>query len=242
MEHQDLLLDDEDRTAISVTVTPESRAVDQRRFFYVSVLSQSGALLAAKTVVAPLDRLKLIRQIANPSAGLFSDRHWFRGYRLHMSQLLIGNFSKIYLLSKFSAWNQGKSEISSHVAAAVAATVLVYPLDVRYTLRAAGVGNFFSNFSGFRYSLVSTPIYLLTSLGTLRVLDEKKFPIISGSLAALAGSVASYPVDTLRRRSIAGISGRANLFAGVGVHVLKAIPECAVLGVVYSELIRLRYL
>ena len=246
------ILGDEDESLsapISVAVSSDLLAGtknEARRLFYVSLLAQGGALLVAKTAVAPLDRLQLLRQVHSPSVRLFSDLRWFQGFRQHAQHAVLGNFARLWLLSKL---RRGESEITPHVVSAFVAASLVYPLDVRYVQTASGcgkVGNFW-NFRGFGYHAISAPVYLVTSLGTLHVLgrfcDDKQFPanVMAGSVAALAGSVTAYPLETLRRRQIVGNVSRTSLFSGLSIHVVKAIPECFVLGAVYSELLKLNY-
>ena len=221
-----------------------------RRLFYVSLLAQGGALLAAKTAVAPLDRVKILRQVEDRQKTLFSDRHWYRGFRYHMQHLVIGNLSRMYMLSNI----RNESEIYSYAISAFLASSLAYPWDVRYILAATDrkmIGNFSwrANFVGFSYHTLATPIFLASSVGFLKAtsnfqVDEKKFPIniILGSVAALVGTVATFPIDTLRRRAIVGNLSKKFLFSGVSMSLIKAVPECFVLGVVYSELLKLKYL
>lgn len=247
--------DDEPSATFAMSVKSDFLTSDRhaaRRLFFVSLLAQGGALIAAKAAVAPLERLKVLRQVqCGPDVPrLFSDRLWYRGFRHKVAHLVLGNFSRMYLLSRL----RGDSEILSSAISAVIASSLVYPWDVKYTLAATCATSFpkiwsRASFAGFTYHIAAMPLYLATGLGVVKTasaigVDEKKFPtnIAIGSTAALVGSIATYPLDTLRRRAIVGIWSRANLFSGLSVHVARAVPECFVLGAVYSELLKLKYL
>ena len=250
------LEDEESGPAFSLSVTSDILKSDRhaaRRLLYVSLLAQGGALLAAKTAVAPLERLKVLRQVESGKdhvPKLFDDRFWYRGFSHKVAHTVLGNFARMYLLSRL----RGESEISAYAISAFVASSLVYPWDVKYTLAATGVTvvpKFFSrpSFTGFTYHGAATPLYLATAVGVVNTaratgIDEKKFPtnILVGSVAALAGSIATYPLNTLRIRAIVGNLSRVNLFSGLSVHVARAVPECFVLGAVYSELIKLNYL
>ncbi len=148
----------------------------------------------------------------------------------------------------------------THTIAKLAATTVSYPFDVRYTLRVCGSkirrgGQ--PHFRGPALGLAGVPGSVLGALSTLSFLslifplDEVNMNhdfargVAVGTAGAIGGGVLSYPVDTIRRRVITGKftmkeaiqAGR--FFRGLGVLLIKAIPESALL--TYSYMCNLRY-
>ena len=222
---------------------------ESRRLFFSAVASQGGALVVAKAVVAPLDRLRMLRQL-----GLVSGPGWhWRGCGIHLTQISVSNAARLLCVINLGE----RDTFMTNWAACTAAVALTYPLDVRYTQRVSGLatpGNFLSrNYPGIVYSLVTTPIFLGAALSVVQGLkllypDEvKKFPgnVASGATAGLVAGAITYPIDTLRRRSLLGLPTPftvSQFFGGFGIHLAKSVPEYFILASTYSFLLNLSYI
>ena len=218
----------------------------QRRLFLASLFTQGGAVFASKALIAPFDRLKLLIQTETPIPTARPLSQWWRGFPMHLGQLAIGNGVRMYVcacLPESQDLSLGKNLLAASLAIAAA-----YPLDVLYTMKATDRINAGHLFRGFRYAVISTPLFVLTALGTIKAVDEylgeaerKEFPrnIATGGFAGFVASAVTYPLDTLRRREIIGNISRRRLFAGLSVHLMKSFPEYAILAFVYNQLVSL---
>jgi len=222
---------------------------DSRRVFFTSLAAQGGALLVSKALVAPIDRLRLLRQLSLASGPGW---HW-TGCGTHLAQVSVSNAIRLLLVIQ----SGDRDSFFVNWGICTAAVALTYPLDVRYTQRISGIGvlpgNFFQrNYRGIRYSLATTPIFLGTALSSVSLMktyfaeDANKFPgnVASGATAGLIAGAVTYPLDTLRKREMMGMGrpvGFRQLFAGFGLHLMKVIPEYCVLATTYSYLVHLRY-
>ena len=222
---------------------------ESRRLFFSAVASQGGALIVAKAVVAPLDRLRMLRQL-----GLATGPGWhWRGCGTHLAQISISNAVRLLFVINLGE----RDSFATNWAACTAAVALTYPLDVRYTQRISGLacaGNFFSrNYAGFGYSLLTTPIFLGAALSAVHGIklifpeEVKKFPgnVASGACAGLIAGALTYPIDTLRRRSLLGLPrplSFTEFFRGFGIHLAKSFPEYFILAGTYSFLANLSYI
>ena len=152
--------------------------------------------------------------------------------------------------------------MGSHLIASALSASFSYPLDYRYTVRAAGGVLPFSNlktnmYKGISLSMMCVPVSVLGSLSWLSFMSLV-FPepgpfagpldyargVAVGTTAAVVGSSLVYPMDTLRRRVILGSSfwearKLGKLFCGFSIHLMKAVPECALITGAY--LVNLRY-
>jgi hypothetical protein len=225
----------------------------------------SSALLLSRGLVLPLDRLKVLLQTDPVSAPSARDVIT-RGYR-GLSARLAGSvvYSGFHIAGLSIAETVVRSDTSTglfvaHNFAKLGATTVAYPFDVRYTHRACGAKvsrGLRSSFAGITLGIVGVPISVLGSISTLSFLSLI-FPleevnmnhdfargVAVGAAGAIGGSVLSYPIDTVRRRVITGKfrlkeaikAGR--FFRGIGVLLIKAIPESALL--TYSYMCNLRY-
>jgi len=235
-------MDDEN---IEKSVSFEFRG-DSRRLFFTSLAAQGGALIVAKTLTAPIDRMRLLRQVGVSSGPGW---HW-RGCGTHLAQISLSNAARLLLVVQ--AGDSGDSFFVNW-GVCTAAVALAYPLDVRYTRRVSGLAGPEKLFPAFRFSLLATPIFLGTALSTVGLFrrfypgEVCTFPgnVVSGAVAGLVAGGVTYPLDTLRRREVLGLARPETvrtLFGGFGFHLMKAVPEYCILAVTYSYLVNLKYI
>ncbi len=238
--------------------------------FLTSFALSSAAIILSRVSVHPLDRLKVLLQTRidrRPTVAEVVGRGYL-GIVSRISGSLVCSSVQTCTHGVF-----GRGETSTEMTASLVwahgiskllATTLSYPFDVRYTQRATGLGgshNWRSRltpcFTGFSLAVVSLPVYVVGSLSTLSFLSlifplhevntENDFArgVAVGTAGALAGSVLSYPFDTVRRRVITGefslmcAISAGKFFRGLPVLILKSIPESTLL--TYSYMCNLRY-
>ncbi len=125
--------------------------------------------------------------------------------------------------------------------------------DVRYTRRAVSVTVSGGWFSGVSFNLISIPLSVGASLSILSLLSTV-FPaspvpgragavdivrdVSIGAASATAASILTYPLDTLRRRSIVGSPVRTSLLSGLPVHLARVSLESSLLIALYLVSIR----
>lgn len=82
--------------------------------------------------------------------------------------------------------------------------------------------------------------YLYQAYGYCK--DRIRDPVIAGGVAGGIAGIATYPVETIRRRMMAGLPwGGLNmtLYRGLGVFILKTVPEIVVLSAAYKYIVNL---
>ena len=235
---------------------------------YVSAhILSSAAILLSVGITSPIDRWRILRQVNIDSNPRPRDLI-LRGYR-GISSRMAGAF--IYSTVHMAvATGIGRSETDSsefamfaaHSFAKLFATTAAYPFDAKYTRRATGCAPAMGTitkryFPGLSIAATAAPISVGASLlavsflGLIFPLDvvstDQDFArgVAVGTAGALTGALVTYPLDTVRRRVIAGqftvkqavTAGR--FFRGLPIFLMKAIPESALL--TYSYLCNLRY-
>lgn len=209
------------------------------------------SFLGTKCLVAPFDRWRVLRQVFPARVLGWRDillRGW-TGVIPHVSHALM--FTSLHLggLSLLDRYDF-VFPIFNPIAASILATTLVYPLDVRYTSKVVGVPKP-SRYTGFSLGLISVPFSVVGSLSGLSFLSTV-FPLPApdasnidycrgvavGTSGAMMGSLLTYPIDTVRRRMISGMTMETafqggKFFSGVSIHILKSIPEYALLSICY---------
>ena len=262
------------RFSDSVTEMQESSIVDAspRRGLPASVSAlglHMGAQVLALGVVAPIDRWRLLLQLqptVNPSARNVL-LNGYRGIIPSISCSALASVTHIGIVAAMGFSDVNKSAVNQYapyVLTGTLTTAISYPLDVRYTTRAASATIEPTPYrlhllTGLPLALMAVPVSVAVALSTLSFLSLV-FPVPNpdreaseldfargvavGCTAALAGSVATYPLDTLRRRMVVGASFAdayrvGSLLRGLPLHVAKAIPQCAIL--TYGYMCNLRY-
>lgn len=218
-----------------------------------------GAVALSRLCVSPLDSWRVMLQISPEGKTPFSKLilRSYRGVLPNTSGAVV--FAGLYALSQ----RQSRScdtyySVPDALWMRGLATVVSYPLDTMFTLSAVESGrrkpiSIHAMYRGISLGLLGVPVSVGASFATLAFLGLI-FPLSTdvdfatgffvGSSAALAGSVAAYPIDTVRRRLIWGQPLREAVrlryfYRGLSVHCFKSVPECILLG--YGLMCNLRY-
>ena len=224
----------------------------------------SGAVAFSRLVVSPLDRWRTILQVntAAKTSNLILQAHRGALYNTLGAVLFHGSFIVAYsqFSNSFPSLTTSEAVVTQALARAVA-TGFSYPLDVWFTRKACGVslGPPKMMFQGIGFGMLGVPVYVAASLASLSFLGLV-FPlprpeeaatdidfargVAVGGIAALAGSTAAYPIDTIRRRVMVGqklqeAMKSGHFFKGLAVHCFKSVPECVLLS--YGLMCNLRY-
>jgi hypothetical protein len=235
---------------------------------YVSAhILSSVAILFSAAVSSPIDRWRILKQVNIDNSPGPRDII-LRGYR-GISSRMAGAFiysgvhmASMTVVTPSQENNLPLTAFAAHSFAKLIATTTAYPFDANYTRRASGYAPATNGmagrlFPGLSVAVAAAPISVGASLlavsflGLIFPLDvvstDQDFArgVAVGTVGAVSGAVVTYPLDTVRRRVIAGqltinqavTAGR--FFRGLPIFLLKAVPESALL--TYSYLCNLRY-
>ena len=192
------------------------------------VLNGAIAGAVSKTVVAPLERVRLVAQTTRPNATSMSSARdvlaaegWVGMWRGNGLQVARAASSKAILFSTQDAFRVGLgSDFAAGALAGVIATCATYPLDLlrtraagavsnaslgevtRLLLREGGVPALYRGVNATLFGAVAFEGTRFGSFGWLqaRTPDHWLMPAVNGTLASLIAGVVLYPNDTIRRR------------------------------------------
>jgi hypothetical protein len=195
---------------------------------WMRILNGAIAGAVSKTVVSPLERVRLVSQTTQPKAtamasarDVISAEGWvgmWRGNGLSVARAAIQK-AVLFSVQDGLRVQLGNDAIAGS-AAGVIATLASYPLDLLRT-RAAGVvgtetlpvvirlvlaeSGVSGLFRGVNATLVGAVFFEGTRFGAYGWLTERRgdhwlMPAINGTLASLIAGMLLYPNDTIRRR------------------------------------------
>ena len=209
-------------------------------------------MFSARLAVAPLDRLKLCKQLGSPLCGVSEVvLNGWRGFPAHA----IGNLLSSSVTAVGVAFTMPSNApiVSSawfaYGASSILGTCLAYPFDVAYTHKASGSLTSRRYFRGLHIAVGSSALQTISSLSALSFLSLI-FPLDSSSdldfsrvlvvgyASSLFGSLIVYPVDTVRRRVVIGSSfqqaiEQRRFLSGIRWQLLKSVPECSIFTAAY---------
>lgn len=192
------------------------------------LLNGAIAGTVSKTVVSPLERVRLISQTTSPhlsgSAGameVWRKEGWigmFRGNGLSVARAAA---SKAILFSvQDGLRGHLRNDFAAGSVAGVAAALVTYPLDLLRTRTAGAIGNLtlahhtknllaeggiLALYRGVHPTLLGSVAFEGTRFGTYgylrdRTSDHWAMPAVNGTIASLVAGIVLYPNDTIRRR------------------------------------------
>lgn len=198
------------------------------RTHVVRLLNGAIAGAVSKTVVSPLERVRLVAQTTGPNVGSIATMRklleaegligMWRGNGLSVARAAS---SKAILFSSQDAFrvSLGNDFLAGSLADVIA-TILTYPLDLLRTRVSGGLGTrsvtsvavavvreggvlaLYRGVSATMFGAVAFEGTRFGSFGWLqrRTSDHWVMPAVNGTLASLIAGIVLYPNDTIRRR------------------------------------------
>lgn len=262
---------------------------------FSSFLASACSAITTKTSVAPLERVKILKQ----SQSYYSQHNYtsiFNSFRFIWQNEGIkgfyrGNYSNVtriipaYMIKfplndfykkqlKASKENPGRL-LASGVLAGISQITVTYPLDIMRTrmsldhymtsnynnyitcARNILVNEGFRGFyKGFNSSLLTYPIYVGLQFSIYGYFKDD-YPYLAGGIAGITAQTLAYPGDTIKRqlqlngldntqkkynglwdcvRSMYRQYGIRGYYVGLGVNLIKAVPEATIQFAVYEYL------
>jgi len=212
--------------------------------------------LFALALTAPLERLKLCKQVGQPvlGCGQALSRGWY-GLLPHAAGTTL--YSAMSMLGVSLALPEDAPIVSrawvAYTAAAITATCVSYPFDVAYTHRASGSLSHRVYHRGLPLAAGISGIHAISSMTSLSFLSLI-FPLhkpgdtpsdldfgrglVVGYASSFIGSLLVYPADTIRRRVVIGSTiqqavQQKRFYAGLSWHLVKSVPQCAIFTAAY---------
>ena len=212
----------------------------------------TSSVFFSRICVAPLERLKLCKQLGSPLSGI-SDvvlKGW-RGSLPHVVGNLVNSTATAAGVSLALPANAPIVSWAwlAYGGSSILGTCLAYPFDVAYTHKASGSLSNRNYSRGLSLAAGASALHTISSLSALSFLSLI-FPLetssdldfsrvlVVGYASSLFGSLIVYPLDTVRRRSIVGSTvceaiRQRSLYAGLRWHLLKSVPECSIFTAAY---------
>ncbi|KAG8468629.1 hypothetical protein KFE25_013712 [Diacronema lutheri] len=192
------------------------------------LVNGAAAGAVSKTVVSPLERIRLVSQTTGPGLSsmatirqVLHTEGWIGMWRGNGLSVARAASSKAILFSTQDAFRVylGNDFIAGSFAGVVA-TLLTYPLDLLRTRAAGGIGQesvtavtqrvvreggAIALYRGVSATMLGAVAFEGTRFGSFgwlqgRTPDHWLMPALNGTLASLCAGVLLYPNDTIRRR------------------------------------------
>lgn len=188
----------------------------------------AGALsgIISKTCVAPLERLKILKQC---DSGNFNNikttgyRSLWNGGMMHCIHSVSNLSIQFLLFNKLTSINDNPF-INGGISGAVS-TAICYPLDYRRTMLTLGQYPKFS-YKGFGFSVLTGSLYYAMNFGLYnewltRVGNSHTGNIITSVVTGSVTGIVLYPLDVIRHNLQLGQQLPKNLYQGLGLSVIK---------------------
>jgi hypothetical protein len=223
-------------------------------WFQLQLASSGAAVACSKILIAPFDRLKILRQCGILHNRLFPLKSWYNGFFTHMSQLSLANLIKVSFVT--TNLNHNQSNGIFYPVACFIASLIVYPLDVRYLTKTVSPhvspSSIIPYYKGIHYTMASIPLYLITVTSAIHYIsstrNDSKDPstsIFIGGVSSVLGTAISYPIETSRKRYILNLPHPNKIlqyYGGFGIYLFKTVPEYFVLSLIYQQILSSNHL
>lgn len=207
---------------------PEPADSNSGKTHMIRLLNGAIAGAISKTVVSPLERVRLVAQTTGPGLSsmattrqLLKAEGWIGMWRGNGLSVARAASSKAILFATQDAFRVYLgNDFAAGSLAGVIATIVTYPLDLLRTKAAGGVGlgsvtevtlavvkegGVFALYRGVNATMFGAIAFEGTRFGSFgwlqrRTPDHWLMPAVNGTLASLFAGVVLYPNDTIRRR------------------------------------------